>query len=102
MSFLISNPNGGTALSGISFTDTLPAGLTAPNGTTAQCGGSLVIAGTNNLSFTGGTLAAGANSSITVSGASTTFWVEDETIETISSTESGTGAPSNTTTVGVG
>jgi uncharacterized repeat protein (TIGR01451 family)/fimbrial isopeptide formation D2 family protein len=101
MSFLLTNPNAATTLSGINFTDTLPAGLTAPNGTTAFCGGSLVITGANTLTFTAGTLAANANCMITVTVTGTTAGVKNNTTSAISSTESGTGPTSNTATVSV-
>src|SRR5258706_38478 len=53
MDFVITNPNSGATLSGLSFTDTLPSGLTAPNGTTTTCGGSLAISGATTLTFPG-------------------------------------------------
>src|SRR2546430_1146825 len=64
MKFQLANANGTGVVSGVAFADALPAGLMAPNGTTAPCGGSLVIAGGNTLTFTGGTLAAGGNCKI--------------------------------------
>lgn len=100
-SFLIANPNT-TALSGIAFTDTLPAGLSATNGSTATCGGNMVITGGNLLTFTGGALAASpANCTITVTVTGTTAGVKNNTTGVISSTESGTGTTSNTATVNV-
>ena len=99
MSLLLMNP-GGTALSGVAFTDTLPAGLTAPNGTTAACGGSLVISGAA-LTFTGGTLAVGASCTITVAVSGTAAGVQNNTTGPIRSTETGPGGPSNTATLTV-
>lgn len=100
-SFLIANPNT-TALSGIAFTDTLPAGLSATNGSTATCGGNMVITGGNLLTFTGGALAASpANCTITVTVTGTTAGVKNNTTGVISSTESGNGTTSNTATVNV-
>jgi len=100
MSFVITNP-GGTALTGLAFTDTLPAGLTAPNGTTATCGGSLSITGGNTLTFTGGTLAGGANCTITVTVTGVTAGVQNNTTGPITSNETGIGGPSNTATITV-
>src|SRR5205823_4325447 len=39
----LTNPNATVALTGVAFTDSLPSGLTAPNGTTTPCGGTLTI-----------------------------------------------------------
>jgi uncharacterized repeat protein (TIGR01451 family) len=100
MSFVLANP-GGSGLTGLAFTDTLPAGLTVPNGTTATCGGSLVITGNNLLTFTGGSLGAGANCTITVSVTGATVGVKNNTTGAISSNETGVGAASNTATVTV-
>ncbi|MEP6942428.1 MAG: hypothetical protein ABI981_05805 [Betaproteobacteria bacterium] len=100
MSFVLTNP-GATPLTGVAFTDTLPAGLTAPNASTATCGGTLVIS-SNVLTFTGGTLAANANCTITVTVTGATVGVKNNTTGPLSSNETGTGAPSNTATVTVG
>ncbi len=100
MSFVLSNA-GGTALTGVAFSDTLPAGLTAVNGTAAICGGSLSITGGNLLTFTGGTLAGGAVCTITVRVPGVTAGVKNNITGPISSTESGAGAMSNTATVTV-
>jgi uncharacterized repeat protein (TIGR01451 family) len=100
MSFVLTNP-AGIAMTGLAFTDTLPAGLTAPNGTTATCGGSLVITGSNTLSFTGGTLAVGANCTITVTVTGATAGVKNNTTGAVSASESGAGAASNTATLTV-
>src|SRR5258707_446539 len=92
MSFLITNPNGGTALTGISFNDSLRAGLTAPSGTTNPCGGTLVISGGNSLAFSGGTLAAGANCTLSVTVTGTTAGVKNNTTGAITSTAAGPAA----------
>ena len=99
-SFLVSNSNT-TALSGIAFTDNLVAGLSATNGTTSICGGSMVITGTNLLTFTAGTLAGSANCTITVPVTGTVAGARNNTTGVISATESGNGVASNTATVTV-
>jgi fimbrial isopeptide formation D2 family protein len=100
MSFVLTNP-GGAALTGLAFTDTLPSGLTAPNGTTAACGGGLMITGGNFLAFTGGALAGGANCTIPVTVTGATAGVKNNTTGPISSNETGVGTTSNTATVTV-
>src|SRR5262249_10088977 len=55
LSFTITNPNTSIGLTGIQFTDSLPAGLTAPDTpSTSACGGSYSIS-SNVITFTGGT-----------------------------------------------
>jgi hypothetical protein len=60
LSFTIDNPNPTVALTGIAFTDTLPAGLvvSSPNGLTGTCdGGTITVtAGAGTISLTGATL----------------------------------------------
>jgi uncharacterized repeat protein (TIGR01451 family) len=100
MGFVLTNPNA-SSLTAVAFGDALPAGLTAPNGTTTTCGGSLVIAGGTSLAFSGGTLATGASCTIVVTVTGATAGVKNNTTGPISSTESGPGSPSNTATVTV-
>ncbi|HEY6968146.1 MAG TPA: Ig-like domain repeat protein [Candidatus Angelobacter sp.] len=60
VSFTISNSNSTVTLTGISFTDNLPAGLVVatPNQASSTCGGTVTaVAGSSSISFTGGSLA---------------------------------------------
>jgi uncharacterized repeat protein (TIGR01451 family) len=77
LKFQISNPNAVSSLGSIAFTDLLPAGVTATNGTTGSlCGsGTLVVStdsgtGRSLLTFSGGSLNAAASCtfSLTVTG----------------------------------
>ncbi len=58
--FALSNPNTGTSLSGIGFSDPLPAGwiVATPNGLTGSCGAGTITAaaGANSVALSGGTL----------------------------------------------
>jgi hypothetical protein len=59
VSFTIANPNAGATLTGISFTDALPAGLVVatPNSLNSNCGGTFTaVPGSSSLSLTGGTV----------------------------------------------
>src|SRR5262249_46714460 len=65
LSFTVQNSNASVSLSGIGFTDTLPAGLvvSTPNGLTGSCGGGTIAAtaGSGLVSLSGATLAANAS-----------------------------------------
>src|SRR5262249_61521889 len=56
LSFTVNNPNTTAAgdLSGVAFTDTLPAGLTVAAGSSPQCGGTLTTTAPGTISFSGG------------------------------------------------
>jgi uncharacterized repeat protein (TIGR01451 family) len=104
LSFAINNA-GATPLTGISFTDALPAGLviSTPNGLTTTCTGATITAGagSNSISVTGGTLAAASNCTIGVNVTGVAAGVQNNTTGPISSTESGAGSASNTATITV-
>ncbi len=56
LSFLLTNPNVATTLTGVAFTDSLPAGLViaTPSGLSSTCGGtSTAVQGTGSVSLTG-------------------------------------------------
>ena len=97
LSFSISNPNTGLALTGLAFTDSLPAGLVVgptPN-LSNTCGGTAAAtAGSSSVSLSGGTLASSASCMVSVNVQGTTAGVKNNSV-TISSTEGGTGNTSN-------
>lgn len=101
LSFSITNPNTSTALTGISFTDTLPAGLDVANGSSPQCGGTLTTANNapaqDTVSLSGGSLAAAGSCSFSVSVIGSTAGLKANSV-TVSSTNGGTG---NTSTANV-
>jgi hypothetical protein len=72
LSFTITNPNPTGTLSAVSFTDTLPAGLTVdnPNGENGTCGSASVVTavpGSPTISLAGGSLKAMAGCTVSVS-----------------------------------
>src|SRR5262249_7113201 len=101
LSFTITNPNTTVGLTGVGFTDTLPAGLTAVNGTSSQCGGTLTITGNNTIALTGAAIAAGGNCTFGVTVTGTTAGVKNNTTGAITSANGGTGTTSNTATITV-
>ncbi len=101
LQFTITNSNTGTALTGVAFTDTLPAGVTVPSAATSECGGTLTVAAPDSITLSGGTVAASGNCifSVTVTGATTGTKVN--TSGALSSTNGGTGnTATDTLTVG--
>jgi len=107
LNFYISNPNGSTSLSGISFTDALPANLfvLSPNNQlSGSCGGGTItaVAGSQSISLSGGTLGAGgASCSFSVGVTATATGTINDTTSSITSNEGGTGATSNTASLTV-
>lgn len=69
LTFRIVNPNPGAAISGVSFSDTFPAGLVVADPTNASsgCGGTWSpTVGAGSVSFTGGSIGAGATCLVSV------------------------------------
>ena len=97
LTFTINNPNTGVALSGIAFTDNLPAGLVVatPNALNNTCGGTATaVAGSGSISLSGGTLAASASCTVSVNVQGTTAGIKNNSVQ-VTSTEGGTGNTSN-------
>ena len=90
LSFTVTNPNATLALSGIGFEDTLPAGVTVASGSSSQCAGTLTTTAPSALSFSGGSLAAGASCMVTTPVTVTTAGPHDNVSGFVSATESGT------------
>ncbi len=93
-SFILTNPNTATALSGIGFASTLPAGgLTVlSSGPTATCGGTLTTASPDGISFTAGTLAADGTCTLSLLlTAGTATGTITATTSAVTSSEGGTG-----------
>ena len=69
LSFTLTNPNTGAALSDVAFSDTLPAGVevAAPPNVNNSCAGTVsATAGTGVISLSGGSIAAGQSCAISV------------------------------------
>jgi CSLREA domain-containing protein/uncharacterized repeat protein (TIGR01451 family) len=98
----ITNPNTTLALTGVAFTDTLPTGmvLAASPGGSNTCGGSLfATGGTGSLSLSGGSIAANASCSVSVTVQGNSAGVLSNSVQ-VTSTNGGTGnTPTATLTV---
>jgi arabinogalactan endo-1,4-beta-galactosidase len=96
LTFNLSNPNAAIALSGIGFTDAFPSGLTvsSPNGLTGSCGGGSITAaaGSNSITLSGTSLAAGASCTFAVNVVGTTTGAQNNVTSAVTSTEAGNGS----------
>ncbi len=103
LSFTINNTTAGNqALTGIAFTDVVPAGLSIATASVAACAGTLTsTAGTRTIALTGGSLAAGGSCTFNVSVTGTTEGRYDNITGFISSIESGTSTNYATSTLTV-
>ena len=91
----ISNSNPTATLTGVGFTDTLPAGLVVatPGNLADSCGGTATGPnGSNTVSLSGGTLAAGANCSVAVNVTGMSAGTDINTTLPVTSNEGGTGS----------
>jgi uncharacterized repeat protein (TIGR01451 family) len=103
LAFTITNPNPGTGLSGVGFTDSLPSGLViaSPSGLTGSCGGGTITAtpGSSSIALTGGVLAGSAQCTFAVSVVAVAAGVYDNTSGVVGANQTGPGNPSNTASV---
>ena len=99
----IVNPNAGAALTGIGFSDPLPAGISTTDRSLAACGGTLTVV-SNVVSLAGGSIVAGGSCTmpITVSGVQTqpAPWIN--TIASVTSNEGRTNDVPVSATIAVG
>jgi uncharacterized repeat protein (TIGR01451 family) len=100
LSFTITNPNGSTALTGIGFVDTLPAGVTvAVSGPTPTCGGFLTTVAPDSIVFAAGSLAANATCTFSVTVTGVTAGSKVNTTGAVTSVEGGSGSVATATLV---
>ena len=99
LTFNLSNPNAGATLTGVGFTDSLPAGLvvSTPNGLTGSCGGGTItaVAGSGSVSLSGAALAASAACSFSVNVTGISSGVQNNTTSAVTSNEGGNGNPAS-------
>ncbi len=101
LTFRIINPNSAARLTGISFVDTLPAGLiiSTPNGLLGPNGGGTItaLAGSNAISLSGASLAAGESIELTVNVTGADIGTKNNITSAISSIEGGAGETASAT-----
>jgi uncharacterized repeat protein (TIGR01451 family) len=98
LSFTVQNNNTTSALTGVAFSDTLPAGLViaTPNGLTGSCGTITATQGSALVSLSGGSIAASSSCTFSVNVTGIAGGQQSNTTGAVTSTEGGTGLTSNT------
>jgi hypothetical protein len=100
LEFVLTNNDATASLSGLAFTDTLPAGLVVatPNNLTGTCGGGTITAtaGSASISLTGAALAAGASCLFFVDVTGVALGSQLNTTSTVASNEAAAGAAAST------
>lgn len=95
LSLTITNNDSSQALTGVGFTDNLPAGVAvaSPNGVSGSCGSGTVTAtaGSTTISLSGGTIAAGGNCTVSANVTSSTPGTVQNGTGPVSSNEDGSG-----------
>jgi hypothetical protein len=95
LTFTLANTNPALALSGIGFTDALPAGLVVatPNGLGGSCGAGTITAaaGSGSIALAGAALAPLAACTFSVAGSALTAGAKANTTSAVSSVEAGPG-----------
>jgi len=94
LTFAITNPNTNETLTGVTFSNTYPDGLTnaTPLDTTNTCGGTLTAdAGGNGVSLSDGTVPAASNCTVTVNVTASNDGLYENTSVVVLSTNGGTG-----------
>ena len=94
ITFILTNPNASTTLTGIGLNDTLPAGLaiSTPNGLAGSCGGAVTaLPGGSVINLTGGTLSPNTSCSFTLNVTGVAAGDQHNTTGPVSSNEGGAG-----------
>lgn len=97
LTFTLNNPNSTVAFTNLSFTDTLPTGLSFNAVTASQCGGTLTRSSASTISFAGGSLAAGASCNVTATVTGGTAGAYNNTSSFITATYDTGSGPANIT-----
>jgi len=96
LTFTVTNTNAGGTVTGLGFTDTLPAGLlvATPNGLAGSCGGGTITAtaGSGSVSLTGASLGPAASCTFSVNVLGVAQGPQTNTTSTLASANAGTGA----------
>ena len=100
LTFTITNPNGATDLTGVSFNDTMPAGLIIanPDSLTGTCDPGVITPSATSINLVGGTILAGSSCTFSIDLLAVAAGTQVNTTDPVTSNEGGTG---NTATASV-
>src|SRR5437588_7547171 len=99
LTFTLTNPNPATDLTGVSFSDDMPAGLLIanPDSLGGTCDTSVVTLSPTNISMVGGLLAANSSCTLSIDVLATTAGDQVNTTGAITSIEGGNGGTATAT-----
>ncbi|NYF80593.1 beta strand repeat-containing protein [Granulicella arctica] len=101
VSFTLANPNAGTALTGVGFTDALPTNLkvASSNGAATTCSGGVLTAtaGGSSISLTSASMAVSSSCTVMVNVTSASAGSYTNTTGVVTSTNGGTGSTASAT-----
>src|SRR5260221_351052 len=100
LTFTITNPNGATDLTGVSFNDTFPSGLIIanPDSLNGTCDPGVITPAVTSINLVGGTILAGSSCTFSVDVLAIAGGTQVNTTDPVTSNEGGTG---NTATASV-
>ncbi|HXA86200.1 MAG TPA: hypothetical protein VNZ47_14060 [Candidatus Dormibacteraeota bacterium] len=99
LTFTITNPNGATDLTGVSFNDNIPAGLIIanPDSMTGSCDPGVITPGVNNINLVGATILAGSSCTFSIDVLAEAVGTQVNTTDPVTSNEGGTGGTASAT-----
>lgn len=99
LTFDLGNPNAGTMLTGIGFTETLPTGLAVASGTTGACGGTVTTTSPGTIALAGATLAPSGTCTLAVTVTGVVAGAQNATSGNVASVEGGFGGAANASVI---
>lgn len=93
LTFTITNPNGATDLTGVSFNDNLPSGLIIanPDSLNGSCDPGVITPGVNNINMVGATILASSSCTFSIDVLAIDTGDQVNTTDAVTSNEGGTG-----------